>query len=124
LPGAAALFAGALLGTRAVVAQSDSPRSGWEYKVFLVDGRDFQDKDDWKQILEKAGGNAFKADADFKEYILNHFANDGWELVQVVQPVKDSKGGSGEIVHFYMKRPRREGEKGPEEGNPAPRKPR
>ncbi len=125
LPGAFALVAGALLGTRAVVAQSDSSKSAWEYKVFLVDGRDFQDKDDWKAILEKAGGNAFKADADFKEYILNYMANDGWELMQVVQPVKEAKGGGGgEIVHFYMRRPRREGEKKPDEGNPTPRKPR
>jgi hypothetical protein len=123
LPGALVIFAAALLSMRGVVAQSDAVKPGWEYKVFLVVARDFRDKDDWKEILDRAGGNEFRADADFKAYVLNHFANDGWELIQVVQPLKDKSGG-GEIVHFYMKRPRREEEKKPEDANPPPRKPR
>jgi Domain of unknown function (DUF4177) len=101
-----AIFAGSM--TRAVVAQGDGKEpetkaSPWEYRVFLVDGREFRDKDDYKEVLAKADGNDFHADADFKAYVLNHLAKEGWELVQVIQPVKEKS----EIVHFYLRRAKR-----------------
>lgn len=93
---------GGAVGSRAV-AQSDSPKpAGFEYKVFLLDARDFRDKDDWKDVLARADGNEFRADADFKAYVLNHLGADGWELIAVTHPVKDKN----EIVHFYLRRPR------------------
>ncbi len=97
-----AALAGAA-GSRAF-AQSDAAHGApWEYKVFLVDAREFRDKDDWKDVLAKADGNEFHADPDFKAYILNQLGRDGWELVQVTQPVKDKN----EIVHLYLRRPKR-----------------
>jgi hypothetical protein len=97
-----AVFVLGVLATRAV-AQSDSPKpSSYEYRVFLVDAREFRDKDDWKEIVAKEEGNEFKADPAFKAYILNHLAKEGWELVQVAPAAKDKP----EIVHLYLRRPR------------------
>ena len=88
---------------RGARADGEHKPSPWEYRVFLVDAREFHDKDDWKAMVEKNGGNEFHADADFKAYVLNHLAKEeGWELQQVIQPVKDKP----EIVHFYLRRAR------------------
>lgn len=98
----AAVFVLGVLATRAV-AQSDPGKPGaYEYKVFLVDAREFRDKEDWKEVVAKEEGNEFRADPVFKGYILNHLAKDGWELVQVVPVAKDKV----EIVHLYLRRPR------------------
>lgn len=92
-----------VVATRAL-AQSDSHApSAYEYRVFLVDAREFRDKDDWKDVVAKEDGNEFRADPAFKAYILNHLAKEGWELVQVVGCAKDKP----EIVHLYLRRPRK-----------------
>lgn len=92
-----------VLATRAIAqdppAASPAP---WEYRVFLVDSREFRDKDDWKDIVAREGGNEFRAEPAFKAYILNFLAKEGWELVQVMPAVKEKN----EIVHFYLRRPR------------------
>ncbi len=96
-----------VIATRAK-AEDPKPAAGarepapWEYRVFLVDIREFRDKEDWKAVVEQEGGNEFRADPAFKAYILNHLAKDGWELVQVLPAVRDKN----EIVHFYLRRPR------------------
>jgi hypothetical protein len=94
------LLATILVATQAPRVVAQEKPSPYEYRVFLVDAREFSDKDDWKQVLEQEGGNAFHADATFKAYVLNHLAKEGWELVQVVQTTKDKP----EIVHFYLRR--------------------
>jgi hypothetical protein len=95
-----AALLGAALGTRAV-AQGEKP-SPYEYMVFNVEAREFRTKDDWKAILEKNAGNELKADAEFKGYVLNTLAKDGWELVHVAHPVKEKN----ELTVFYLRRTR------------------
>ena len=95
-----AALAGATLGTRAV-AQGEKA-SAYEYRVFNLDAREFRDKDDWKAMLEKTGGNELKADAEFKGYVLTTLAKEGWDLVQVVSPLKDKN----DLVVFYLRRNR------------------
>ena len=101
---AAALVLGAVLGaagTRAV-AQGDGKPGPYEYRVFLVSAADFHDKDDWKETVARAG-DEFHADPLFKERILNHFAEDGWELVQVV-PLGGGAKEKGDNLHYYFRR--------------------
>ncbi|MEZ0228205.1 MAG: hypothetical protein ACAI25_06240 [Planctomycetota bacterium] len=74
----------------------------FEYKVFLLDARDFRDKDDWKEAVAHADGNEFRADPVFKSYVLNHLAQEGWEFIQVLPASKENH----QIVHFYLRRPR------------------
>jgi hypothetical protein len=117
---------GAFLVPRAR-AQGDAPPAApahrpapWEYKVFLMDFGEYQEKDDWKEFKEKAGGNEPKADASFRTYVLNYLAKDGWELIQVVQ-TKEKLG------YFYLRRPRIEGALEPpfpQNGEPVPPDPK
>ncbi|MBI3726370.1 hypothetical protein HY251_20785 [bacterium] len=94
----AALVSGTALGTRAAAQSSDPPRLlRYEYKVFAMAYGDFKEKDDYKAILERAEGNELRADGDFKAYVLDYLAQEGWELVQVVTPKND-------LTVFYLKR--------------------
>jgi hypothetical protein len=105
----ALVFAGAvggsLLGPRAR-AQDPPPAPApkpcpWDYKVFCMDYNEYSEKDDWKEFRARVGGNALKADAEFRSYVLNWLAKDGWELVQVVQL-------KTELGYFYLRRPHRD----------------
>ena len=105
---AAAFVLGVLVAgvvTRARAEDPPAPKvhapSPWEYKVFLVDAREFRDKEDWKDAVAKEDGNELRADPVFKGYVLNHLAKEGWELIQVLHPLKDKN----EVVHFYLRRP-------------------
>jgi len=103
----AAALGGALLGSRAR-AQDPEPAAPaarpapWEYRVFLMDQTEYSLKDDWKEFRDRAGGNELRADADFRSYVLEHLARDGWELVQVVT-VK------AKLDYLYLRRPRGSG---------------
>src|SRR5262249_27907708 len=70
----------------------------FEYRVFAMDFNDYSEKDEFKDFKTKAGGNEIKADAEFRGYVLNFLAKDGWELEQVVQ-LKEKLG------YFYLRRP-------------------
>ena len=114
----AAAFLGASLRTS---ARGDTgatgPKQVYQYQVFTLDYGDYKDKEDWKAIVERDGGNELRAGADFKTYVLNYLATQGWELVQVV-PLKT------EISFFYLRRPFQEGQtpempEGPGNGAPS-----
>jgi hypothetical protein len=71
----------------------------YEYKVVSMLYSDYQEKADWKEILEKHERNALRADAAFKEYVINHHAKEGYELVQVLTP-------KPELTVLYLRRAR------------------
>lgn len=104
---AAALSGAAFSGLARAQQGSDAPGAPapgvkpapWEYRVVALDFTDYSEKDEWKAFSDRNGGNALKADADFRAYVLNYLAHDGWELVQVVF-VKDK------LSYLYLKRPR------------------
>lgn len=94
-------------GARAQEGTGDHPASApvskpapWEYRVFLMDYTEYSEKDEWKGFYAQAGGNALKADSEFRSlHVLNWLAHDGWELVQIVQ-IKEKLG------YLYLRRPR------------------
>jgi hypothetical protein len=100
-----ALAGSAALGVR---AQDDRPPppptpaakpAPWEYKVVALEFREYRETDEWKEQLAKHDKNELKADAAFKEYALNYWAKEGWELVQVLLP-------KPEMTVCYLRRQR------------------
>lgn len=92
----------ALIGL-AAVRPAGAPGAGagrWEHRVFRVDPADYDDKADWRAILQQSGNDAFRAESAFHEHILQHLGEERWELVQMerVRP---------NLVYMYMKRPAR-----------------
>ncbi|RMG18774.1 MAG: hypothetical protein D6731_01265 [Planctomycetota bacterium] len=90
-----ALLAFALGGTPPAGAQQRS-RPTWEYRVFVLDAEDFRDKADYREILRRHGSR--KAEAAFREHVLNHLGPEGWELVQV-------EPRSAGLAYLYLRRP-------------------
>ena len=72
----------------------------WEHRVFRVDPADYEDKADWRTILQQNGNDPFRAESAFHEHILTHLGEERWELVQMerVRP---------NLVYFYLRRPAR-----------------
>jgi hypothetical protein len=69
----------------------------WEYKVLSLEFREYRETEEWHDILAKHEKNELKADAAFKEYVLNFYAKEGWELDQVVSP-------KNELTIMYLRR--------------------
>jgi hypothetical protein len=81
-------------------APSPAPKPGpYEYRVLQLLYSEYRDWPEWKEIVTKNGGNEVKSDAAFKEFVLNHYADQGWELVQVISP-------KNEHYVFYLRRAR------------------
>ena len=85
--------------TLPVTAQEATYRGQkWEYRVFRMDPAEYNEKSDYKALLQREGMR--KVESVFREYVLNHLGGDGWELISVEQRAKN-------LVYFYMKRPKR-----------------
>jgi hypothetical protein len=87
-----------LLGQRAGAQSGGGPK--WEYRVFPMNPADYNDTEDYKEILEANGKDALRAEAPFQQHVLEHLGEEGWELVQLERPRPN-------LVHFVLKRPLR-----------------
>ena len=94
LPLAALAIALSVYGLTAGPAQAQA-RGTWEYRVFSLDPTEYQDKADYKSILDKEGPR--KSDSAFKEHVLNYLGKQGWELV-------DMEIRQQNLIYYYLKR--------------------
>lgn len=85
-----------LLGQRAGAQSAGGTK--WEYRVFPMNPADYNDAEDYKEILLEAGKDAVRAEAPFQEHVLKHLGEEGWELVQLERPRPN-------LVHLILKRP-------------------
>lgn len=76
-------------------AQAQESRAVWDYRVFRLDPRDYQDKLDWKAAQRQAGRDG--AEALFYEHVLDALAKEGWELVQ-------SEQRTPTVTYFYLRK--------------------
>jgi hypothetical protein len=77
-------------------AQEKKSAAKWDYRVFRLDPRDYQDKMDWKQAQRMGGRDG--AEAVFYEHVLDSLAADGWEFVQ-------SEQRTPKVTYFYLRKP-------------------
>ncbi|HBP16338.1 MAG TPA: hypothetical protein DEA08_00915 [Planctomycetes bacterium] len=90
----AALFAlGSVVSQPAAAQQARVTQ--WEYRCFRLDPKDYEDKEDYKQIYKKVGRRG--AEAAFYERVLDYMGKDGWELVSVERRTPA-------VVYLYLKR--------------------
>ena len=91
---AAALFLLGSLVSRPAAAQQ-AQASKWEYRCFRLDPKDYEDKEDYKQIYKKFGRRG--AEAAFYERVLDFMGKEGWELVSVERRTPA-------VAYLYLKR--------------------
>lgn len=93
LIGVALVVLGAALGQPAAAQQARAVQ--WEYRCFRLDPKDYEDKDDYRQILKKFGRSG--AEAAFYERVLDFLGKEGWELVNVERRTPN-------VAYLYLKR--------------------
>ena len=95
----ALLFGLALLAFGSLVSRPAAAQQAkvvqWEYRCFRLDPKDYEDKEDYKQIFKKFGRRG--AEAAFYERVLDYMGKEGWELVNVERRTPA-------VAYLYLKR--------------------
>lgn len=85
LAGAALLVLGGL-GTAAAQQRQRPVDVRWDSWVLRFDPNDYKDKDDYKEILRREGGDHVRAEGPFLEHVLKTAGQQGWELTHIDRP--------------------------------------
>ena len=93
LAGAALFALGSAVSQPAAAQQAKVAQ--WEYRCFRLDPKEYEDKEDYRQILKKFGRGG--AEAAFYERVLDYLGKEGWELVSVERRTP-------RIAYLYLKR--------------------